>query len=1020
MKRFSILLLLIIATTALTGCPDEEGATNGSTLFNTLPSLTTSTVTGITQTSATLGGIITNAGSPAYYERGLCYSTSPNPTTSSNSRPVSGSGTGSFSISVTGLMAGTTYYVRAYAINTEGTAYGNQRSFETPAASSNSTLPALTTTAVTVFTSTTATLGGNITNSGTPPCYEFGVCFGTNPNPDVSNNKTVVSGSGTGSFSTNVSGLLPNTTYYVRAYAINTAGAAYGAQVNFTTSAGTGTLPALTTSTVTGITQTSATLGGNITNAGSPAYYERGVCYGTSSNPTTSNNKTIISGSETGNFSITVSGLMANTNYYVRAYAINTAGTVYGTQVSFTTLAGSGSVPGGSGTVPGGSDTVPAAPTGLTATNNLSQINLKWTDNADNETDYRVERSTNGGSTWTEIASSLPANTKTYDDTGLANGTYYYRVRAHNSTGFSAYSNTDSATIGTPIPTVPPSLTTAAASNITQTGATLGGNITASGQPPYSERGVCYSTSENPTTSNNKTVISGSGTGNFSISVSGLAANTTYYVRAYATYGISLAAYGDQVSFKTLSASPAAPTSLTATATSTTQINLSWTNNATNATGIKLERSTISGGPWSEITSLGATSTSYQNNSGLSAGTTYYYRVYAYNAAGDSEYATAGTITFPAAPTGLLASAASSSQINLSWSGVTGATGYQVERAPNSSGTWTVLNSSNAGTTYSSTGLSANTTYYYRVRAYNASGNSAYSTTANATTQATSYLNPAPVLTGPSTATGNILLSWTIGDVLASTNQVFRLEISRNNGAYTSIYDSANLNVPHNYTYSLQTQDYGITLRFRVKVWDTWDQVDRSFYSNIITVAVSASAGPLNVNPDRLNVISSTSPDLVSNQPSTFHVGQSHQVIGELKYCYYDATLMYFNINSQIAGKSIKSATLKMSVVSTPNIASGTYQVYTVAKPWTSSETWNHFNETKPQYILPGYEKNLPTSTGQWDIDVTNIVKAWATGTTNNGIMLWDGSLRNIIATINYTSGFSNSSNKPVLSIEFN
>jgi len=98
-----------------------------------------------------------------------------------------------------------------------------------------------------------------------------------------------------------------------------------------------GILPELTTNAVTTFTETTAVFGGSIFNAGTPAYYECGVCYSITQNPTTENNKTVITGTETGSFNTNVSGLTANTTYYVRAYAINSAGTAYGEQVSFTT-----------------------------------------------------------------------------------------------------------------------------------------------------------------------------------------------------------------------------------------------------------------------------------------------------------------------------------------------------------------------------------------------------------------------------------------------------------------------------------------------------------------------------------------------------------------------------------------------------------------------------------------------------------------------------------------------------------
>ena len=126
------------------------------------------------------------------------------------------------------------------------------------------------------------------------------------------------------------------TTYYVRAYAINSAGTAYGSQVSFSTSQCPVNLPTVTTSSVTNIGQTSATSGGNVTSDGGATVTARGVCWSTSANPTTADSKTI-DGSGTGSFTSSLNGLVPNTTYYVRAYATNSVGTAYGNQESFTT-----------------------------------------------------------------------------------------------------------------------------------------------------------------------------------------------------------------------------------------------------------------------------------------------------------------------------------------------------------------------------------------------------------------------------------------------------------------------------------------------------------------------------------------------------------------------------------------------------------------------------------------------------------------------------------------------------------
>ena len=228
MKNLKIIArILTVAVCAVLSCTVEMEVKE-SRSRKALPKLTTTEATNITATTATLGGVITNAGTPSYTERGVCLSTSHNPTTDNYKIPVTGSDTGNFSTNVSGLTINTTYYVRAYAINAAGTAYGGQVSFKTLG-----NLPTLTTVAATNITATSATLGGNITNEGMPPYTERGVCFSTSQNPTIANNKRVFSGTGTESFNIDVSGLSPNTTYYARAYATNLAGTAYGDQVSF-------------------------------------------------------------------------------------------------------------------------------------------------------------------------------------------------------------------------------------------------------------------------------------------------------------------------------------------------------------------------------------------------------------------------------------------------------------------------------------------------------------------------------------------------------------------------------------------------------------------------------------------------------------------------------------------------------------------------------------------------------------------------------------------------------------------
>lgn len=195
----------------------------------TLAVVTTTNVTDKTQTTATTGGNVTDDGNAEVTARGVCWGTSQNPVTSSG-KTSDGTGTGAFLSSLTGLTPGTTYYVRAYATNSEGTSYGNEVSF-----SSNPVILAtLTTTAASSVTQTTAVAGGNISSDGGGAITARGVCWSTATAPLATGLHTTETGT-TGTFTSNLTGLSSSTKYYIRAYANNSAGTAYGDEKSFTT-----------------------------------------------------------------------------------------------------------------------------------------------------------------------------------------------------------------------------------------------------------------------------------------------------------------------------------------------------------------------------------------------------------------------------------------------------------------------------------------------------------------------------------------------------------------------------------------------------------------------------------------------------------------------------------------------------------------------------------------------------------------------------------------------------------------
>lgn len=218
-KITGFFILIILSTLCLTSCKKDPVP----------PVVTTAGISAITQTAATSGGNITGDGGAEVTGRGVCWNTSENPTVS-NSKTSDGAGIGTFTSNLTQLTPGTKYYVRAYATNEAGTGYGSQQSFNT----SEILLATVTTADITSMTQTTAVSGGNITSDGGGSITAKGVCWSTNQNPTVADSKTT-DGSGTGSFTSNLTGLAAGTSYYVRAYATNGAGTAYGSQEDFTT-----------------------------------------------------------------------------------------------------------------------------------------------------------------------------------------------------------------------------------------------------------------------------------------------------------------------------------------------------------------------------------------------------------------------------------------------------------------------------------------------------------------------------------------------------------------------------------------------------------------------------------------------------------------------------------------------------------------------------------------------------------------------------------------------------------------
>lgn len=292
------------------------------------PKLSTSQVLNIKSDSASVVGFVVSGGD-GITERGVCYNTTTAPTIANNKVAYSGQiTTATYTIKIGGLAYATTYYTRAYATNASGTIYGEEFTFTTLPV-----VPTLTTAAISAITGKTATGGGNVTVTGGAAITAQGICFSKNHLPRITDTKTS-DGFATGAYVSSLIGLKGNITYYVRSYATNSAGTGYGPEVSFSTPVD---LPVVTTTAVTDITKVLAVSGGEVTYDGGGTITARGLAWGTGANPVITGS-IIDAGTGLGVFVSNLASLTKFTIYHVRAYATNSAGTAYGSDVQFTTL----------------------------------------------------------------------------------------------------------------------------------------------------------------------------------------------------------------------------------------------------------------------------------------------------------------------------------------------------------------------------------------------------------------------------------------------------------------------------------------------------------------------------------------------------------------------------------------------------------------------------------------------------------------------------------------------------------
>jgi GDSL-like Lipase/Acylhydrolase family/Secretion system C-terminal sorting domain/Fibronectin type III domain len=374
--------------------------------------------------------------------------------------------------------------------------------------------------------------------------------------------------------------------------------------------------------------------------------------------------------------------------------------------------------------------TLPPAAPGNTFAEVVSSnhIDLQWTDNSDNETGFQIERSLTPGSGYSLI-STTSANTTSYSNTGLKYNTkYYYRIRAINSGGASTYTGEVTGTTYQTLPAAPTALASIAIS-IGQVNLTW--NDASDNETEFAiERSLTggadfelMATMPSNTTSYSDTNVS---------------PVTTYYYRLSAANIIGNSPYSTVSTATTPILPPASPLSLTATATSFSEIALSWIDNSDNESSFLIQRSLTSGNSFVTIATVDADQLSYTDNL-LNSTTAYYYRVAATNAGGSSQFTEeASAVTLegpPATPLALIATTISSNEIGLSWiDNSSNETGFEIQRSLSSEEGFVPVGSSGPNNSeWSDTTLAPITKYYYRVHAFNSSGSSSYINTSATT-----------------------------------------------------------------------------------------------------------------------------------------------------------------------------------------------------------------------------------------------------------------------------------------------
>lgn len=532
--------------------------------MKTLASVSTDHVSEIACKTAVATASVTNNGFSTVTSRGICWGTSPNPTITGN-KIASGAGSGSFVATLTGLQHNTLYYVRAYATNAMGTVYGNELSFKT----NEAFVPTLSTVEITDIDFHTATSGGIVESSSGLDISAKGLCWSTEHAPTISNFKTN-NGNGNAAYSGKLTNLLPNTTYYVRAYATNEIGTGYGNEVEFST------LPTIPICNALDNCDSPFTTGGNRDWFGQTVTSYNGIDAAQSGLLSTNQQswlETQIEGPRELSFKWKVNSTSSNDKmvFYLNNVEQKT--------ISKTTDWAEVSI-----YLPAGNNTLKWVYKTDTFYSPQASLSCGWIDqfklSASTKklpvvttmpvTTIFQTLATSGGSVSNDGGASILArgvcwsissnptieNEKTTDGTGTGNftatasnlkpnTTYYIRAYATNVVGTTYGEEFIFKTLEATLPIV----YTNSVLDISQTTANIGCKVLETGNIVITERGVCWSTTNNPAIDGTK-IKNTKGGETYNCYLMALHPSTTYYACAYATNELGTT-YGDVLSFTT-------------------------------------------------------------------------------------------------------------------------------------------------------------------------------------------------------------------------------------------------------------------------------------------------------------------------------------------------------------------------------------------------------------------------------------------------------------------------------------